>query len=172
MPPIYPIIPTGGRRVLEGLGSAMRFLGCLDKETFFLVFVIKLPFFRYVGEHKKHMNMEVKKYIGHQFESSCMRTKEYIAFERRCKKELKDMCAKVGINVHSFNPNHFMWTAVLEKDGKFIYVSISDVRFWNNWYNHILVRTMKHDKDWTGGSNNYCHFDEIAEKALYLLSRG
>ena len=35
-------------------------------------------------------------------------------------------------------------------------MSISDVRYLpNEWVDNILIRTMKHDKDWTGGMNYY-----------------
>ena len=114
--------------------------------------------------------MKVKSYINHRFESSCYRTEEYINFERQCRKELKSMLAERGINLHKFLPNHFEWSAVLEKGGKFVYVRISDVRYFN-WYNSVLIRTMAHDTDWTGGSNNYCYFDKIGEYADNLFSK-
>ena len=110
----------------------------------------------------------VKTYRNYQFESSTIRTMEYIMFERQCKKELTAQCKKYGIKVHKFIPNHFEWSAVLEKDGKFVYVRMSDVRFWN-WYDDILIRTMEHDCDWRGGSNNSCSFDKIGETADRLL---
>lgn len=110
----------------------------------------------------------VKTYRNYCFESSTIRTMEYIMFERQCKKELVAQCRKFGINVHKFLGNHFEWSAVLEKNGKYIYVSISDVRYWK-WYDEVLIRTMAHDSDWRGGSNNYCTFDKIAEKADRLL---
>lgn len=112
----------------------------------------------------------VKQYIAHQFESSSIRTQEYTAFESLCKKELKKQCENVGFNLHAFKPNHFEWSAVLEKDGKFVYVRLNDVRYWD-WYNNILIRTMAHDKDWTGGINHKCSFDEIGKKATYLWER-
>lgn len=112
----------------------------------------------------------VRQYINHSFESSCVRTQEYKTFESLCKKELKEQCKKAGFNLHKFYPNHFEWSAVLEKDGKFIYVSLSDVRWWN-WYDDVLIRTMAHAEDWHGGSNNKCSFDEIGRTALRLWER-
>lgn len=114
--------------------------------------------------------MNVKNYKHIRFYSSCGRTEQYIDFERACKRELKQQCVKRGINIHSFHPNHFEWSAVLEKGGKFVYVSLSDVRLWN-WYDDILIRTMKHAEDWTGGSNNTCSFDKIGEVADSLFNK-
>ena len=111
--------------------------------------------------------MTIEQYNGYAFKSSCEKTPEYAAFEKQCKKELKAQCEKAGFNLHSFHPNHFCWSAVLEKDGKFIYVSLSDVRYCK-WYNDVLIRTMAHDKDWHGGNNNRCAFNEIGDTALRL----
>lgn len=121
----------------------------------------------YVSETKTPIIMTIKQYQGHKFQTSCDKTKEYADFEKQCKKELKAQCKKEGFNLHSFNPNHFEWSAVFEKDGKFIYVSLSDVRYWN-WYDKMLIRTMAHDKDWSGGTNRYCSFDEIGSTATRL----
>ena len=111
----------------------------------------------------------VKSYINERFYSSCSRTAQYIEFEKACKRELKLMCNKFGINIHKFLPNHFEWSAVLERNGKFVYVHISDVRYWN-WYDDILIRTMAHDEDWRGGMNNKCTFAQIGEMADKLLN--
>ena len=114
--------------------------------------------------------MKVRDYINLSFESSCYRTAQYATFERACKRELKAQCAERGINIHSFSSGHYEWSAVLERGGKYVYVSLSDVRYWN-WYNRVLIRTMSHATDWTGGSNNYCHFGEIGEYAEGLFKR-
>lgn len=111
----------------------------------------------------------VKSYIKQHFESSYFRTEQYAEFERACKRELKKQCVKLGINIHKFLSNHFVWTAVLEKNGKFVYVHMSDVRYWD-WYNDILIRTMAHAEDWRGGLNNTCSFDKIGETADKLFN--
>ena len=37
-----------------------------------------------------------------------------------------------------------------------MYMSISDVRYFPcEWVENILIRTMQHDKDWSGGTNHY-----------------
>ena len=69
--------------------------------------------------------------------------------------------------IFTSNKDKLLASALVVKDGKFIYVSISDVRYWD-WYNDVLIRTMAHDKDWHGGSNNRCAFNEIGDTALRL----
>ena len=112
--------------------------------------------------------MKVKDYRGVCFASSTYRTEQYIEFEKTCKRELKKQCAERGINLHRFLDNHFEWSAVLEKEGKFVYVHLSDVRFWD-WYDDMLIRTMAYANDWHGGSNNKCSFNEIGEVAERLF---
>ena len=116
------------------------------------------------------MARSVKSYINEHFVSACNRTEQYEEFERACKRELKKQCVRFGIGIHCFHQNHFEWSAVLEKGSKFVYVSMSDVRFWKNWYSDVLIRTMAHPTDWRGGSNNYCSFDKIAETADKLFN--
>lgn len=112
--------------------------------------------------------MKVKDYQNTRFESGTRRTEQYIQFERACKRELKKQCAERGINLHSFHGNHFEWSAVLERDGKFVYVSMSDVRWWD-WYNDMLIRTMSHSEDWHGGTNHRCSFAEVGKYADKLF---
>ena len=59
-------------------------------------------------------------------------------------------------------------SAVIEKPdvdvtkSRYVYLAISDVRFFRRqWATSILVRTMKHSKDWTGGSNWYCSISDV-----------
>ena len=109
----------------------------------------------------------VKSYKGFAFHVG---VEEYKEFEKACKRELKKQCVKYGINIHKFLSNHFEWSAVLERAGKFVYVHISDVRFWGDWYDDVLIRTMDHPNDWRGGNNNKTSFDKIGEFADRLLN--
>lgn len=52
---------------------------------------------------------------------------------------------------------------------QFYYISISDVRYWKNeWADYILYRTMEHEKDWTGGSNQYSSLNDLSENLIKL----
>ena len=57
----------------------------------------------------------------------------------------------------------FCFSCFFRNGNKYIYMSIDDVRFCSNgsWFKCILVRTAKDCKDFTGGSNNYVHIDEL-----------
>lgn len=51
----------------------------------------------------------------------------------------------------------------------FIYVSISDFRFWN-WH-EVLYRTARNERDYTGGGNNYCDLINLEEHLIELFEK-
>ena len=109
----------------------------------------------------------MQKWWNHQFSSGGTAGPDYRAFEHDyglwLRKELKGYTGKM-------HKNHYEFAVVLTKKGvdgnpdRYIYVGISDVRFSpREWATHVLVHTMAHPKDWTGGPNCYCHITELKE---------
>jgi hypothetical protein len=86
------------------------------------------------------------------------------------RKEFKALAKKIGAEL-LFSPSYFEFSAFFKKDGKFIYVHVGDVRFQQNWYEDILYRTAKDEKDYTGGSNRYCSYDELETRLSELFER-
>ena len=96
---------------------------------------------------------------------------EYRNFQTNYRSVIKDLCKDIGMELYTFNKNHYDFSAVLKSNStnRFYYMSISDVRSWKNeWANNILYRTMEHEKDWTGGSNHYSTLNDLAENLLNL----
>ena len=121
------------------------------------------------------MTKTMQKWLGFHFSTGSYTGEDYRSFQRNAKADLKKQIIPAGFELHAFNGNHYEFSAVLKyiATGKFIYVSIPDVRFWQDeWAHDVLIRTMAHDKDWTGGPNNRCEWDEIAETAKRLVERG
>ena len=81
------------------------------------------------------------------------------------------MCKEYGWELVKVNKNHYEFSAFFkDTDDNYVYFSISDVRYFQNeWYNHILVRTAKHDKDYSGGQNNYTNLENLPIKLHYLF---
>lgn len=112
-----------------------------------------------------------KWYDNNFYDGGCGTTKEYSNFQSNYRSVLKDLCNDIGMELHSFNKNHYEFSAVVKsnKTNQFYYISISDVRCWKNkWADDILYRTMEHNKDWTGGSNSHTTLQELAENLLNL----
>lgn len=120
--------------------------------------------------------MKIKEFLAKwydkEIEDWCGETSpEYKNFQTNYRSVIKDFCKNIGMELYSFNKNHYDFSAVIKSNSsnQFYYVSISDVRYWKNeWANNILYRTMEHEKDWTGGSNRYSTLDNLPENLLTL----
>lgn len=126
----------------------------------------------FLGDAQEMKRIDYNKWLNHTFSSSTVSEPDYIEFQKEMRTDLKRIAQENDLTLHTFNKNHYCFSAVL-KDNTFdnyIYISISDVRYFkNSWYDNVLIRTMQHDKDWTGGHNNYCKWDDIGRKAIDLL---
>ncbi len=116
---------------------------------------------------------KLEDYENYEFVSSCYRTPEYISFERKYRNYIKKHLPE-GYTLHKFNNSHFDFSCVIKSDtNDFIYMSISDVRFFpNEWKNNILIRQMENDHDWRGKSNNYTDLKHFTEDIKQLNERG
>ena len=94
---------------------------------------------------------------------------EFIPIAR---KEFKALAKKLGAEV-SFSPMYFEWSAFFKKDGKFIYVHVGDVRYniCGHWYDNVLYRTAESEKDFTGGYNNFCPYEDLEKELSALFER-
>jgi len=116
------------------------------------------------------MNME--KWLDVEFESSSGLTAEFAKFASDFKKFIKgqlspDQCLLV------WSRGHFYVSGFINQGERFVYFSVSDVRhFFNDWYYHILVRTAKNEKDYTGGVNHYATLPYFGKAVSELLEKG
>ena len=98
----------------------------------------------------------IEKWLNHSFESSCSLTPEFASFAKEYKKELAKQLPE-NCEIVAWNRGHFDISCFIKNNatGKFLYLSTSDVRYFRNaWYENILIRTAKHEKDYTGGRND------------------
>ena len=106
----------------------------------------------------------IEKWIGNEFESSSGKTPEFAQFSRDFKKHLKGVAGAEYELIYS--AGHFYVSGFFKNKatGKYAYFSTSDVRYFKDaWYNDVLVRTVEHDKDYTGGSNHSFKLDQLGE---------
>lgn len=123
----------------------------------------------------KNLNAFISKWEGVQIDNDGGYTSnQYKEFQSEYKALLKSViCKETDTVLHSFNPSHYEFSAVLKhpETNTFYYISISDVRFWQDqWLNHILFRTMQHDKDWSGGHNQFSTLYELSENLTNLIN--
>lgn len=112
------------------------------------------------SDHMYHYKSELPKslwpFVNYVFSSGVYSGDDFKSFNIKYKNAIRKLLPN-GYEIHSWNKGHYDCSAVIKDNvGRYIYMSISDVRYFiNNWIDNILIRTMKHEKDWTGGGNHY-----------------
>ena len=112
---------------------------------------------------------ELQKYLHYEFSTGAITGEDYKTFERKYISYLKGICKQNNWEFIRANKNHYCFSAFLKANGKYIYLSIDDVRFWtNNWYKQILIRLAKNDRDYIGGRNCYTNLESLETNILKL----
>ncbi len=99
------------------------------------------------------------------FESSSVKTEEFLSFSKLFKKEFKKEMQTVNVSDITFSVGHFYISGFFTKEEKTYYFSISDVRCPQY---KMLYRTAKDKKDYTGGSNQYVNIEEGMSKKMNI----
>lgn len=116
---------------------------------------------------------DLEKYINYEFSSGCYTGEDYKTFERKYINYLKSLCKNEGWELVNVGKNHYEFSVFFKYKEKFVYMRISDVRFFpNEWYNHILVRTAESEKDYHGGWNQYTSLTNIVDKIKNIFDKG
>ncbi len=116
------------------------------------------------------MTKKIAQWLDTSFESSSSTTPEFAAFAAQYRRELKKQLAK-DLELVGFNRGHFYLSGFIKNSltGKYAYFMTDDVRFSvNGWHNQVLMRTAKHEKDYTGGRNDWASWGTMRDKALML----
>ncbi len=114
----------------------------------------------------------LKQYINYEFSTGCYTGNDYKTFQTKYINYLKTICKENNWSLIKVNKNHYCFSAFIKggTENKYVYISISDVRYFNNnWYNHILIRTAKNEVDYKGGFNHYTTLDKLEYKICELL---
>ena len=106
---------------------------------------------------------DLEKYLDYEFSSGGYTGEDYKQFQNKYINYLRALCRQNGWELVNVGRNHYEFSAFFKNsENRYIYFSISDVRFWQNeWYNRILYRTAKHEKDYTGGHNYYTNLQAL-----------
>lgn len=96
------------------------------------------------------------------FESSCSKTPEYLAWHRLFKREFSKFLKERGATeIQIGKPNHFDASGFFRtQSGQAWYFRIEDLR-WSK--NSMLIRTARDFKDYTGGANRCLTFTDAVE---------
>ena len=116
---------------------------------------------------------ELEKYLHYTFSTGCDTGEDYKSFQRKYINYLRALCKEHGWELCNPSKGHYEFSVFIRNcEGNYIYVSIPDVRFWKNqWYNHILIRCTRGEKDYHGGGNNYTSLPNLTRTAEWLFGR-
>ena len=116
---------------------------------------------------------ELEKYLNYEFSSGAYTGEDYKSFQRKYINYLRTLCKESGWELIVSGKSHYWFSVFIRNQaGNHLYISISDVRFWKNeWYNRILIRTAKNEKDYRGGSNHYTSLPNLTQTAEWLFGR-
>lgn len=113
--------------------------------------------------------LRFKRYYGHVFVYGGDDAKFFL---RRYRDWLKKLWS--GIYEIEVRKGYYeLYATVKSTDGKFVYISISDIRYWQDeWATSILIRTMKDENDYHGGPNHFTNISRLKEDVINLMERG
>ena len=115
---------------------------------------------------------DLKKYLNYEFSSGCYTGDDYKSFQTKYINYLKTVCKANKWQLVNVRKNHYCFSAFIKggTENKYVYLSISDVRYFSNeWYKHILIRTAKNEVDYRGGFNQYTTLESLEWKTAELL---
>ena len=101
-------------------------------------------------------------------------SKEYRRFQTSLVREISKYATTVGAKVVSSSKGYYVTSCFVERNGKFVYLNHSaDVRMDDGIkieLDSFMIRTARHAKDYTGGSNQYCDMPQLQSMIDKLLS--
>lgn len=115
----------------------------------------------------ENMPNSLEAFKNWEFSSGVTTGLDFKVFSRLFKRELKRQLSAYGIKLVRFNVGHYYLSGFVEKNNKFAYFSISDVRYFPDaWHSNILIRTAKSASDYTGGSNSYTSLNKLGSELV------
>ena len=128
--------------------------------------------------NKEELPKQLQPWWDHEFSTGCTTGLDYRKFQADYGRYLRKALPGYRVDMHG---NHYEFSAVITKKGedgapdRYVYLSISDVRFFPRaWASNVLVRTMEHAEDWTGGRNQYCsigHIPQLVDELMAEMDR-
>lgn len=121
------------------------------------------------------MTAFIKKYDGKVMEDAgSYVSKEFSNFQNAMKREIKRLAEEIGAKLVDFSKGHYDMDWFIERNGKYVnghYSKIyprSEADLTSNTV--CYVRTADGPKDYRGGTNHHCAFENIQEEMNKLLN--
>jgi hypothetical protein len=115
---------------------------------------------------------DLEKYLNYKFSSGYETGEDYKTFQRKYINYLKYLCNINGWELCKTMKNHYEFSVFFKCKEKYIYMSISDVRYFKNeWYNDILYRLAQNDNDYHGKQNHSTTLIDLPNALIELFKK-
>lgn len=109
----------------------------------------------------------IRKWHGRRLQDDgCYVSKEFHSFQVAFFNAMRKIAKGLGAEVVNPLYGHYDMSGFIKRGDKYVYFSYSSldrtyVQLKDNssWHCPLLIRTAKHERDFTGGTNNYAAFD-------------
>lgn len=113
----------------------------------------------------------MNKWYNYEFQSAPRTGPDFKQFTRELRKELNRQLKQIDCRITKYSVGHFEVSGFAEKDGKFVYFNVGDVRYKPNWYADVLIRTAESTTDFRGGMNNRTSLESFGGSVGKLFER-
>lgn len=94
-------------------------------------------------------------------------------FGTNYKAAVNTLIKRDGYRIENFSAGYCYVSGFITDGERYVYFSTSDFRYFpDEWKNNVLIRSAKHNKDYTGGPNQYTTLEDIHNKARQILEGG
>lgn len=102
-------------------------------------------------------------------------SREYRNFQTALVREISKNAAAVGAKVISSSKGHYDTSCFIGRNGKFVFIIHSSTLCRTDDgvridLNSLLIRTARHEKDYRGGTNQYCDMRQLQSMIDKLLA--
>ncbi len=117
---------------------------------------------------------DLQKYLDYEFSTGSYTGEDYKTFQTKYINYLRSVCKANDWTLVNVIRSHYEFSAFIRNQiGRYVYFSISDVRFWRNeWYSRILIRTAESETDYHGGSNYHTRLPDLVSNVTRLFNHG
>jgi hypothetical protein len=113
---------------------------------------------------------QIAQRLEQAFESDAIVTPEFKSFATKFRNALKKELSAAGAELVSFSRGHFDISGLYRIKGQLGYFSLPDVRsaggFGMSNTPKLMYRTAEHEKDYSGGSNQWVNIENGAGSAM------
>ena len=122
-----------------------------------------------VIEYTEEIPNTLEKFKDWEFSSGGITGEDFRIFSRKFRSFVKKNIPP-GAELVKFTRGHYFLSGFIKKENKFVYFSISDVRYFKNeWAKNILIRTAISDRDYTGGPNDFTTLEDFKKAVKRFL---